>query len=193
MSKRRHTQNKEHIVTNPTQVDEPVNPFSDDVEDVPAGAVEETDTPVADATPTTGDKPAKAEKTPARPPVPEGYITPVEFAKVLTKHLKERNAVDTQGRPFGDGEGEIVVKPQIVYSYLKNNGPESKNPIPQYENMAGRKVLLKTDEVLAWWDAKDERVAASKASAKEKAAKKSEKVKTEDAPTADEGVAVEAE
>jgi len=141
--------------------------------DAPAPADAAEDTVEA---PTADEKPAKESKT-TRPAVPEGFIAPVEFAKVLTEHLKKNGQMP---------EGKTEVKPQEVYSYVKNNGPNSKNPFPQYAGDAinpetgqpyapGRKVVLKAEEGIAWWDAKVERVKATKQAAAEKASKKAAK------------------
>jgi len=107
------------------------------------------------------EKPKKTakKKAKARPPVPEGYIAPVAFAKVLT--AREIAA----GRLEEDEE----VPPQMIYSYIKNTA-KGKDPLPSY-SAGGRDNLLKEAEALAWWDRKEER-------AKErKAAKKAEKAK----------------
>jgi hypothetical protein len=153
--------------------------------DVDFGETDEVDTPASAESPA----PAKAEKAPARPPVPEGYVTPVEFAKRLTEHLEAQEASNKNGRISKTNP----VPPQMVYSYIKSNGPSSKNPLPTYEE-GGRSNLLKVEEALGWWDAKAERTAASKAAAAEKAARKAAAPATETAATtSDEGEAVEAE
>jgi hypothetical protein len=100
-----------------------------------------------------GAKPEKA----ARVKAPEGYVKPVEFAKILSDHLNK------------------VTPPQVVYSYLKNNtGPDAKNPFPVHA-IDGYEWYIVPAEGLAWWDAKNSRVAAGKAARAEKAAKKAEK------------------
>ena len=142
----------------------------------------ETDLPEVDA-PTAGaheapeaaDGEAKPDAKPSknkRPPVPEGFITPVAFAKELTKHLHES----------GDLDADAEIPPQMVYSYLKSNS-KGDNAFPQYPGGEGRKVLLKLDEALAWWDAKNVRVAERKANAANKEAKKAAKA-DETAPAA---------
>lgn len=147
--------------------------------------VEEVDTPDAsddesDEVEETDKAETKKEKKPARPPVPTGYISPVAFAKELTKHLQE------QGKMKADDE----VRPQVIYSYIRNTA-KGKNPLPTYEE-GGRQNLLKLDEALAWWDAKDERVSARKANAAEKKAKKEANAEKKDEKSDLEGV-VEAE
>jgi hypothetical protein len=121
-----------------------------------------------------GEKPAKEKKEPARPPVPEGKVSPVKFAKILTEHLQAN----------GKLEADKSVAPQVVYSYIKNNGPESKNPFPA-EKAEGRAAVVDADAAIAWWDAKDARVAASKQAKLEKDAAKAAKAtepKAEGAP-----------
>jgi hypothetical protein len=120
--------------------------------DVPADDEVET---VTDGT----EKPATASKSATpRTKAPEGYVKPVEFAKILSEHL---------GKP---------VAPQVVYSYIKNNAGESaKNPFPTHTGSDGYEWYIKPDEGLAWWDSKNSRVTASKAARAEKAAKKAEK------------------
>jgi hypothetical protein len=119
--------------------------------DVDVPADDEADTisePTADGTPA---KPVKA----TRPKAPEGYVKPVEFAKLLSEHLGK------------------TVPPQVVYSYIKNNsGETSKNPFPTHE-VDGYEWYIKPAEGLEWWDAKNARVSAGKAARAEKAAKKS--------------------
>lgn len=159
-------------------------PEDDELDTVPEGAAGDTAAPAA------GEKKAAKEKTPARPPVPEGYVTPVAFAKLLTEHLIKEGRL----------EAGKTVPPQMVYSYMKNADPTKagvKNPWPRYSE-GGRENLLKVDESLAWWDAKDARVKASKDAQAEKAAKKAAKgtagdaaaAQTEEAPS---GPVVEAE
>jgi len=102
--------------------------------------------------------PAKA----ARPKAPEGYVKPVEFAKLLSDHLSTP-------------EKKVTVPPQVVYSYIKNNSGESaKNPFPVHE-LDGYAWYIKPEEGLGWWDAKNARVASGKAARAEKAAAKAAK------------------
>jgi hypothetical protein len=108
-------------------------------------------------------KPAKAAKVPARPPVPEGFIAPVAFAKVLTAKLRE------MGKIAADAE----IPPQMVYSYIKNTA-KTDHPLKSYTE-GGRNNLLKEDEALEWWLGRDERAAERKAIAAAKAAKKAAK------------------
>jgi hypothetical protein len=103
----------------------------------------------------------------------------VAAAKKLTEHLRAKGTIDA----------DAEVKPQVVYSYIKNT-KGGKNPIPTYE-VGGRSNLLKLDEFLAWWDAKDERVRASKAAAAAKAEAKAARAAA--APAAASAEVVEAE
>jgi hypothetical protein len=114
-------------------------PTDDETEEVPAESA-------------ASEKPAKAASA-TRTKVPEGYVKPVEFAKILSKHLDKE------------------VPPQVVYSYLKNNGADSKHPFPVHE-VGGYPWGIKPEEGLEWWDTKNSRVATSKAARAEKAAKK---------------------
>ena len=102
---------------------------------------------------TSAAKPAKA----TRPKAPEGYVKPVEFAKILSEHLNK------------------AVPPQVVYSYVKNNsGGDAKHPFPVHE-VDGYAWYIKPEEGLKWWDEKNTRVATSKATQAAKAAAKAEK------------------
>jgi hypothetical protein len=121
--------------------------------DVPASDELDEATSESEATPTAS--PAKT----VRPKAPEGYVKPVEFAKLLSEHLSTP-------------EAPKVVPPQVVYSYIKNNqGDSAKNPFPTHE-VDGYAWYIKPEEGLNWWDEKNGRVAAGKAARAEKAAKK---------------------
>lgn len=160
--------------------------------DVDVDSAEETD-----ETDEPDDKPAGVVKkrspsgATSRPPVPEGYVSPVAAAKKLSEVLTAR------AREAGQLEDDeiIEVRPQVVYSYIRNS-QGGKYPIPVYE-VGGRSNLLKLDEFIAWWDEKDKRVAERKANATKKAAKKAAKAKEAPVEEAEgsepEGEAVEAE
>lgn len=125
------------------------------------------------AAPPAANGKTKAKST--KKPVAEGYIAPVAVAKKLSEHLTAK------GRANGTlaADEEIVIAPQIVYATLNNNGEKSKFPIKQYTDPAitgGLKSVVREDEFLAWWDAKDERV--------KNRGSKVQKTKTEDAPAA---------
>jgi hypothetical protein len=186
-----------------TKVTTTENPFADTTEDEQslAGPFEaedlDVDTPDDDAAedtatgePATEGKLAKKTAS-ARPSVPEGYTTPVQFAKMLTTYLHDSNQLDE----------EKIVAPQVVYSYIKNS-QGGKNPFPVY-SVGDRQWLLKLDdegkpaEGLKWWQDKIDRVAASKQNAAAKATKKAEKASTDGTPVtdkeADQGPVEEAE
>jgi hypothetical protein len=84
-------------------------------------------------------------------PVPEGFVTPVEFAKQLGK------------RQGGD---ENTVRPQIIYGYIRN-----AKDFPFQNNSDGR-FLVNLEAGNAWIDAKNERKTArdAKKAAEAKAA-----------------------
>jgi hypothetical protein len=121
----------------------------------------------------TSEKPAKAKKEPVRGELPEGYVTPVGLAKVIEER-KLHTAKD----------GSHEVKPQMVYSYIKNAAKEDPFPLTEVQDSLGhaRKVVLVEDGV-AWWERKNERTATRRANAKEKADKKA--AKATEAPAED--------
>lgn len=123
--------------------------------DVPSNTDDEVeDTSASDAS--AGPKAAAAAKTP-RTKAPEGFVKPVEFAKILSEHLSK------------------TVPPQVVYSYIKNNqGEGAKHPFPTHE-VDGYAWYIKPEEGLDWWDTKNSRVASGKAARAEKAAAKATK------------------
>lgn len=143
--------------------------------DVDSGSEDDDEVEEVTAVTPTGKPVKSASKEPARPPVPEGYISPVAAAKKLGEHLTAKAREEDPDAP------QIEVRPQVVYSYIKNS-KGGKNPIPTYEE-GGRSNLLKLDEFLAWWDEKDQRVAERKANAAAKEAKKAEKAKAAPAAT----------
>jgi len=176
-----------HIAVDAVETDEDV-----DVDVAPADD-DEADSPPSAQDGTGEQKPAKEKKESTRAAVPDGFIAPVAFAKVLTDHLREEH--ETLGVRKGPDE---VVAPQVVYSYIKNNGPDSKNPFPAVKGddtnpetgqpyAPGRALVLKADEGLAWWDAKDVRVAEGKAERAAKAASKAAKAQTSEQAAAETG------
>lgn len=119
---------------------------------------------------TEGDeKPAKVKKEkkgPARGELPEGFVTPVTLAKVLTERRLHTNR-----------EGEVVeVKPQMVYSYIKNAPKDHAFPMQKVTDSLGKeRNAVNLEEGIAWWEAKNERAKARKENAAAKATKKAEK------------------
>jgi hypothetical protein len=151
----------------------------DEVEDVSGAEVDNTEKT---------DKPVKETK-PKRGDLPEGLVTPVQLAKELSKPLdgNAENLDDSNYRYTHSKNGSHVVVPQMVYSYLKGAG--GKNPLElrtvvDSEGTSRDNIMVLTD-ALAWWDAKNARAAASKATAQEKAAKKAAKGNTETASSTD--------
>lgn len=155
--------NKENTTVTTATETEPT--FDVDV-DAPQ-AVETTEDTVA--TPTETAETEKKDTKSTRPAVPEGKVSPVAFAHLLSEHLRKEHP--ELGIRLTEGKN---VAPQVVYSYIKNNGPESKNPFPA-EKSEGRAAVVDPQAGLDWWDAKDLRVKAQKAGAAEKAANKAAK------------------
>jgi hypothetical protein len=135
--------------------------------------VEEVDEPEEeiDAAETTTE--AKAEKEPAKPKrgdLPEGWVTPIQFAKVLGE-----KGLHT------DRDGNVVdeVKPQMVYSYMKNSPKDDRlEPTDIKDSNDVTRSALKLDDALAWWERKNARAAERKANAAEKAKKSAAKAET---------------
>jgi hypothetical protein len=153
-----------------TDLDLEVNDDSNLDVDTPSDELDE----VAPETAADASKPAKATSTP-RTKAPDGFVKPVEFAKLLSIHLGK------------------AVPPQVVYSYVKNNvGDGKKNPFPIHE-LDGYAWYIKPEEGLAWWDAKNSRVTASKEARAAKEAAKAATPTTEAEGTADETPVTEAE
>jgi hypothetical protein len=182
-----------------TDLDEVETEEPDADVDVDSNATADDETEEAPATPPVKNvkQVGAAKTTSSRKPVAEGYVAPVEAAKRLSEHLT------IKGREAGliGADQEIEIKPQVMYSYIKNNGPDSKNPLPRYtdpELTGGRECVVKVAEVIKWWEDKDARVSERKANAKVKADKKAENAKKAEAPAEAEdapptGVVVEAE
>lgn len=112
---------------------------NEDVEELPA-------TPQAPQ----ATAPAATPKA-TKAPVPDGYITPVQFAHELTE--RERKA----GR-IGPGD---VIAPQVIYSYVnqgKKPGAKPETSLKSYSE-GGRNNLLKREEAFKYWDDKAARQA----------------------------------
>lgn len=161
----------------------------EDVETVDPTEVEDVDVVEADET----EKPAKApkaKKEPVRGDLPEGFVTPIGFAKILTERQLHTNRA---GEP-------IEVRPQMVYSYIKNAPKDRPFPLQVITDSIGaERKVVQVDEGLAWWTDKNERVAGRKAAAAEKAEQKAARAaekasKTEEVTEAEgESEVVEAE
>jgi hypothetical protein len=134
--------------------------------------VEEVDEPEEEVTEETTTE-AKAEKEPAKPKrgdLPEGWVTPIQFAKVLGE-----KGLHT------DRDGNVVdeVKPQMVYSYMKNSPKDDRlEPTDIKDSNDVTRSALKLDDALAWWERKNARAAERKANAAEKAKKSAAKAET---------------
>jgi hypothetical protein len=110
------------------------------------------------------DKPAKAPKQPARGSLEEGLVTPVGFAKIVTE--RELHT---------DKKGGHEVRPQMVYSYIKNAPKEDPFPLQTVKDSIGvDRQVVKIEDGIAWWERKNARVGERKANAEAKAAKKAE-------------------
>lgn len=129
--------------------------------DVPE--VEETPT---ETTETTTESAPKAKKEPARGDLPEGYVTPHQLAKVLTERKLHKNR---------EGE-DTEVRPQMVYSYMKNASKGDPFPIETVTDSIGKeRQAVKLDEGVAWWERKNARVAERKQNAAAKAEAKAKR------------------
>jgi hypothetical protein len=136
-----------------------------------------TETPAAEGDST--EKAAKAAKEPARGDLDAGLVTPVQLARELSKPI-DGNAENTDPSNFrytSSKTGSHVVPPQMVYSYINNAGEKNPYPGKTVTDSLGkeRANVVTTAEGLAWWDAKNARVAASKQAKAEKEAAKAAK------------------
>jgi hypothetical protein len=160
MARKRNSDPEENTMTTTD------TPIADAVEtDLDVEAVEpDADVEEVDGTEATADKPEKAPAAPKRGDLPEGFVTPIGFAKIVGE-----KGLHT------DREGNVVkdVKPQMVYSYMKNSPKDDRLETQEMQDSNGvtRKVL-NIDEAVAWWERKNERAAGRKANAAEKATKK---------------------
>jgi hypothetical protein len=128
---------------------------------------------------------AKPKAEPARGDLPEGYVTPIGLAKALSQPI-DGNAENTDPSNFyhTDRSGGHEVRPQMVYSYMKNAPKDHPFPIETVTDSIGKeRQALKLDAGLAWWVAKNERVAGRRQNAAEKAAKKAANAKSGDTST----------
>lgn len=112
------------------------------------------------------EKPAKVKKEPVRGELPEGYVTNVGLAKILSERGLHTNK-----------SGEVVeVKPQMVYSYEKNAGESDPFPTEIVTDSLGKeRRAVQIEAGVAWWVRKNERAAERKANAGVKAAEKAAK------------------
>jgi hypothetical protein len=124
---------------------------------------------------------AEGEKAPAkkkRGAIPDGYVTPIGLCK----------AINEKGLYTGEGE----LKPQAVYSYIRN--APAAHPFPEGMRLDDGRVVYKLEEGLTWWSEKNDRAATRKKNAAEKAANVKEKGETASTEaTEPQGEVVEAE
>jgi hypothetical protein len=167
----------------------------DENADVDVPASDDTDIPASEnATGEAGEKKAaKAKKEPARGDLPEGYVTPVGFAKALSAHLRDQGKSNSKGPIDPDTN---PVPPQQIYSYQRNAPKDHPMPFETVTDSIGKERQAgKLVDLLAWWDAKGTRAEERKANAAAKAEKKTTKAENADgeAAVSQEPVAVEAE
>lgn len=150
----------------------------DEVEEVPTADEKAKETKAA---------PKKENK---RGDLPEGFVTPVGLAKEITK----RGLYVTREGAVGE------LKPQMVYSYIKNAPKDNPFPGKEVEDSTGTKrFVCDLEEGVAWWEAKNARAKERKENAAQKisdAAKKAAKAQeakatTDEAEDADEAAPVE--
>lgn len=159
---------------------------SADVETPEATEVEEVTVDGQENADNSGSTKKKAE--PKRGTLPEGFVTPIGLAKVLTERGLHTNR-----------QGETAeVRPQMVYSYIKNAPKDDPFPMQTVQDSLGKdRQAVATEEGVAWWERKNARVAgrkenaAAKAAAKEKRA--AEKAQAAEAEAESESPAEEAE
>ena len=123
----------------------------------------------------------KAKKAPARGELPEEYVTPVGFAKIVSE--RELHT---------DRNGGHDVKPQMVYSYIKNAPKEDPFPLTDVEDSLGKtRSAVLIEDGIAWWERKNERTSARKVNAAEKAAAKEKRAAEKAAAAEAEGEVAE--
>lgn len=179
----------QHTQTVEPDEDLDVETFDDEAEEIEAPAEEKA------------PKPKAAPKQKARGDLPEGYVTPVGLAHLLTEH--------------GHGKEGAEVPPQVVYSYIKN-APKSR-PFPNthtgeghyvdengnkvhyteegklnevVDNIGVRRAAFKAEDGLAWWVEKSKAAQERRENAAKKAQAKATKAK--EAPAVVEAEAEEA-
>jgi hypothetical protein len=139
----------------------PRNKSTEDVETV----AETEETPVTPES-TEENKEPKPKKEPARGQLPEGYVTPIGLAKVLTERGLHTNRAGEQAE----------VRPQMVYSYMRNAPKDDQFPTETVEDSLGKqRQAVKLEAGVEWWERKNARVATRKQNAQEKADKKAQR------------------
>jgi hypothetical protein len=164
-----------HSTTEEYDTDTGADNEYDEVEDTDADDLDVDVDPDADddaedevEAPAEGEAKPKKEKQRSRGDLPEGLVTPVGLAKILT----ERGL----GGKTDDGDNKVV-PPQVVYSYINNAPADSQYPGQTVRDSIGaeRRNVCEIEAGVAWWEAKNRRAAARKANAAEKAKKAAEK------------------
>jgi hypothetical protein len=144
---------------------------------------EEVATPEASA-----EKKATKKSEPKRGDLPEGYVTPVGLAKILGERGLQKNRA---------GEVLTEVKPQMVYSYIKNAPKDDQFPLEDVEDSKGNtRSAVKVDAAIEWWERKNARTAERSANAAKKAEAKAQRAaaKAEEGESSEEaGEVTEAE
>jgi hypothetical protein len=130
-------------------------------------------------------KPKKAKKEPARGELPEDFVTPVGFAKILgEKGLQKARS----------GEVLTEVKPQMVYSYMNNAPKDDPFPIETVTDSIGKeRQAVNIEKGVEWWTRKNERTSAKRANAAQKREAKAAREAAKAAEAEAEGEATEAE
>jgi len=123
--------------------------------------VDETDAPSTEASAPSAEP--KAKKEPARGELPEGYVTPVGLATEITKQGLHK-----------DKDGNVTtLKPQMVYSYMKNAPKDHPFPIETVTDSLGKeRQALKLEAGITWWTERQTLAADRKAAAAQKKAEK---------------------
>jgi hypothetical protein len=110
----------------------------------------------ADATKTNEQNPPKKEKA----PLPDGFITPVQFAKKLSEKLGKD------------------IRPQVIYGYVRNS-----KDFPSQKNTDGA-FIVDEAKAFTWYDQKEARRVEREAA---KTAKEAAAAKESSAPAAAKG------
>jgi hypothetical protein len=170
--KPRNTDNTPNTLEDTMSTTDTETPIADELEAADVDLdVEEPDEDVeeTDGTEATTDE-AKEPAKPKRGDLPEGFVTPIQFAKILGEKGLHKNR---------EGVVQTEVKPQMVYSYMKNSPKEDRlETIAVKDSNGNERQALKLDEALAWWGRKNERADQRKQNAAEKAQKQVAKAET---------------
>jgi hypothetical protein len=112
---------------------------------------------------TTSTEESKA-KGPQRGDLPEGFVTPVGFAKIVAEKGLQKNKF---------GEVLTTVPPQMIYSYERNAKKDDPFPTETIQDSKGtNRRVVNVEKGLAWWERKNARTEERKTNAAAKADKK---------------------